>query len=640
MSEIQKIKPSGIFTNYIYKAIPLAFDESMSYYETLCALLDYLKTTTDVVNNNADLIAELETYVKTYFDNLNVQQEINNKLDEMVTDGTMAEIINQEIFDDLNNDIDDLNEKIGDLNNLTTIDKSNIVDSINLSNYNQLLYFSPFMVYDTNDAHVGHIQGACIHNNVLYVARQGDTDTTGYIYKFNYNSQQYVDVIENIPLKHGNDMCWIDNKIYICCTTSNTDKDICVYDEQNGTSTAITPLSALTNYGLVGCDKYNNNLLCWLLDSNNSTSLSHDKMVLLDLSTFEYENVTINDPNNVLNFVNTSVVRQSMVVCGNEIYILLDVPHVIVAGTIANNEITFNKIYNLPFYDGNNQAINELEGICKIENDSYPYGSLIITGRTYQTYRNASNQFGSDTLQTYVVNPKTGSTFLGYSGDGVVQTRENKNYPVSVNKSATTLKEIGSTAYPYKDLVRGINGVDNLTCNNGGYIYIRDSGTYYLPFLFNVKNIHIFVEGSNKPTIYIGEFDCCNITFETQGSQSKITIKSTDNTNKRITLYNSIINFIASSNNIEFNDCQFRLSGSTMRTRRCVVVNENHVTSGYIISCDDASIFIDGINSWSINASDKYIQCGGSSVVFTGAGSGNVVKTGGAFVGAINMTQP
>lgn len=95
MSEIQKIKPSGIFTNYIFKSIPLAFDESMSYYETLCALLDYLKTTTDVVNNNADLLAELELYVKNYFDNLDVQAEINNKLDEMAEQGELQEIISE-----------------------------------------------------------------------------------------------------------------------------------------------------------------------------------------------------------------------------------------------------------------------------------------------------------------------------------------------------------------------------------------------------------------------------------------------------------------------------------------------------------------------------------------------------------------
>ena len=92
---IQKIKPSGIFTNYIYKAIPLAFDESMSYYETLCGILSLLKTQEEVVNNNADLLAELELYVRDYFKNLDVQTEINNKLDQMAESGQLTDIIAQ-----------------------------------------------------------------------------------------------------------------------------------------------------------------------------------------------------------------------------------------------------------------------------------------------------------------------------------------------------------------------------------------------------------------------------------------------------------------------------------------------------------------------------------------------------------------
>lgn len=94
---IQKIKPSGIFTNYIYKTIPLAFDESMSYYETLCGVLSLLKTQEEVVNNNADLLRELELYVQNYFKNLDVQTEINNKLDEMAKSGELENIISQYI---------------------------------------------------------------------------------------------------------------------------------------------------------------------------------------------------------------------------------------------------------------------------------------------------------------------------------------------------------------------------------------------------------------------------------------------------------------------------------------------------------------------------------------------------------------
>ena len=93
MKNVEKIKPSGIFTNYIYKAIPLAFDESMSYYETLCGILNLLKNQEIIVNNNADALIELQDYVTHYFDNLDVQEEINNKLDEMAESGELEEII-------------------------------------------------------------------------------------------------------------------------------------------------------------------------------------------------------------------------------------------------------------------------------------------------------------------------------------------------------------------------------------------------------------------------------------------------------------------------------------------------------------------------------------------------------------------
>lgn len=88
------------FITYCQHVIPLAYDESMSYYETLCALRDYIGKMIEAVNNNADAVTELQNafttlqnYVDNYFDNLDVQTEINNKLDEMAKDGTLQNII-------------------------------------------------------------------------------------------------------------------------------------------------------------------------------------------------------------------------------------------------------------------------------------------------------------------------------------------------------------------------------------------------------------------------------------------------------------------------------------------------------------------------------------------------------------------
>lgn len=96
--EVIKAGKTGLFCNYIFKAIPLAFDESMSYYECLCGLLNYLKNTIiPTVNNNADAIIEvqnlmtkLQNYVDNYFDNLDIQEEVENKIQELFNQGLLV----------------------------------------------------------------------------------------------------------------------------------------------------------------------------------------------------------------------------------------------------------------------------------------------------------------------------------------------------------------------------------------------------------------------------------------------------------------------------------------------------------------------------------------------------------------------
>lgn len=84
-------------------ALPTAFTESLTYYEALAYFANYLEQTViPAVNQNAEatkelqeLFTELHDYVEHYFDNLNVQEEINNKLDDMAEHGDLASIIAQ-----------------------------------------------------------------------------------------------------------------------------------------------------------------------------------------------------------------------------------------------------------------------------------------------------------------------------------------------------------------------------------------------------------------------------------------------------------------------------------------------------------------------------------------------------------------
>lgn len=83
--------------------LPSSFVESMSYYEALCWMYNYLdKTVIPAINTEGEAITELQTafttlktYVDNYFENLDVQEEINNKLDAMAEAGTLTDIIAQ-----------------------------------------------------------------------------------------------------------------------------------------------------------------------------------------------------------------------------------------------------------------------------------------------------------------------------------------------------------------------------------------------------------------------------------------------------------------------------------------------------------------------------------------------------------------
>lgn len=97
---INTLKP---FTKFCISIgmIPSSYKESLTYEEQLLWFCNYLENTViPAINNNGEAVTELQNlfielknYVDNYFTNLDVQEEINNKLDEMAEDGTLQEII-------------------------------------------------------------------------------------------------------------------------------------------------------------------------------------------------------------------------------------------------------------------------------------------------------------------------------------------------------------------------------------------------------------------------------------------------------------------------------------------------------------------------------------------------------------------
>ena len=110
MSDLNLIKPKYV-QNIINKfcvsigMIPTSYKNALTYEQQILAIGHYLENVVyPAINNNAEALAEvqnlfieLKDYVDNYFDNLDVQEEINNKLDKMAEDDTLARIINQQI---------------------------------------------------------------------------------------------------------------------------------------------------------------------------------------------------------------------------------------------------------------------------------------------------------------------------------------------------------------------------------------------------------------------------------------------------------------------------------------------------------------------------------------------------------------
>lgn len=90
------------FRYWCQKVLPSVYDDSLSYYELLCKVIDYLnKTMEDVetlygdVTNLHTSYEQLQNYVNVYFSSLDVQNEINNKLDEMSNSGQLSNLFDK-----------------------------------------------------------------------------------------------------------------------------------------------------------------------------------------------------------------------------------------------------------------------------------------------------------------------------------------------------------------------------------------------------------------------------------------------------------------------------------------------------------------------------------------------------------------
>lgn len=147
-----------IFRNWILQNFPFLEDDfdALTDYELFCKICGYVL---EYSKDNEEMKAKIEEF-QHYFDNLDVQEEVNNKLDEMAQSGELEELIAQYInvnsilafntINDLKNAQNlingsfvktygktTLNDGGGEFYKIRTITSSDVVDEINIIALNQ-----------------------------------------------------------------------------------------------------------------------------------------------------------------------------------------------------------------------------------------------------------------------------------------------------------------------------------------------------------------------------------------------------------------------------------------------------------------------------------------------------------------------
>lgn len=615
---------------------------------------------------------ELKNYVDNYFKNLDVQEEINNKLDEMAESGELKEIIAQYLqlagllcfntkqdMKKAENLIDGsfaktfgnlvYNDGYGNFYKIREIQNTDVVDDDNiiaLTNYNNLIAElipdmkiininrnieeikktnKPFNVnlenllfYDTNRNK--YTQGSCVdNNNRLYIYEETNFPY-GDLLIFDIESLTYINKISNLKLYHGNDMCYLDGKIYVASCKADdgtlTNTKIVEYDISTGTLTEINPFSNTSYTDLFGIAVYDeNNILCLL---NKSTELFKN----LGLYLYNINNGSIKE----INITNTKNIQtnywsafQSMEYNNGNIYIITSISNTILNLKIDSSEENANleTIYNLPNVDNLGQVIGEYEGICKIPSNLYGNNTFLIYSNVIMFEANLH------TIQAYLVNFENNTPIYLKINVQDLNINSNRRNVIKVNNTSTSLYENGSAEYPFKTLTRAMLFIN---CSKYKELYNHAvdivGGNNYLLGCFSNKKIGFVNRTNNDITINLIGLPAEKIIFYNNDE-----INFIGYTNKRF-----ILNI---PTGINIDNCKFQAqythfnyTGNSIRDSMILLIgganNINIVDSSancnskctYVIRTHNNDISFLGFNEVSNVLSDYYYRCNGFSVSY------------------------
>ena len=141
-----------IFIRLVAITTPYLYDNNVSlleltrklyeYFHELCTALksfedDYSKFKDDTNKN----LEDLKAYVDNYFNNLDLSAEVKSVIDSLIADGTLANLINQELLGNINNHLTEIDTELETIRNSIQTNTNDITDleSDNTTNKSNIL---------------------------------------------------------------------------------------------------------------------------------------------------------------------------------------------------------------------------------------------------------------------------------------------------------------------------------------------------------------------------------------------------------------------------------------------------------------------------------------------------------------------
>lgn len=540
MNNLNPVKNLRPFTKFCMTigAIPSSYLISMTYEEQLLWLCDYIQNTViPTVNNNAGCITELQNlyielknYCDNYFTNLDVQEEINNKLDNLVTDGTLTNLIANYV----NPYISEQNSKI-----ITIENKVNSVAS-----------GSPAGVYDTLSA----LQSANPDHSKTYVVTE---DGKWYYYNTTTSNWSAGGVYQATQISNNSISEKMLNNFLINKTNNLYNKlnlpKLVELNYTNGYINDSGNISANYNYCYSDIFNMSNEYLSIVIDNPNNYSFSY-YILKYDNNTFVSRSI---------NYTNT---QQVLKLDKNYSYRILATLNL---NVIENPEYIqyFNQIFKI--YDGSiyNNDIELLKNTLNPKNYDFKYdlksyyksGQCDSQGNLITSTNNIVNELFfnpdepiviilDDNINFYIsiFEYNLNGDFIKYSSNNAIVnilSDKNKNYRIAIITNNTSENNIYDCFRIYKGTFnnyyfkKGMVFGDSITNGDGERLWNR----YFKYLTFPLNYDIIAVSGATW----------CNLPDTVMDGNPWI---DTDGTTHNDTIPNQVQKIINNSENYQIPD--------------------------------------------------------------------------------------